>query len=417
MMMKTMMVVESVVVVIHALEVALEVALVIAMAVVEVATGLHVHICRMIMSKRRVVFVVTQDCQLQCNYCYLVGKNKESKMTWEIAREIVDFLMSLPIVEDEAIFDFIGGEPLLEIELITKISDYLVERMKEINHPWINKYSFRFTTNGLAYSSSKVQEYINKHKDQLSIQISIDGTKKKHDLNRKFSNGNGSYDKILPNVKLWIEQFGERANSFTVISHNDLPYLAESLIHNIELGIKNVAANLVVEDVWKEGDDLIYEEELMKVADYLIEKRLWNIVTVSSFAEELGTPNIDEHIYPCGNPMYVFDTNGMIYSCVRFVGFSLRSKVPRVIGTIHGGIDYNKIRPFLSFDSKSFYPSKCLNCEIATGCRWCPAENYDSSDTGTIFQRTMTVCDLHKANVRVKNYYWNRIRFIEANER
>ena len=65
------------------------------------------------MSKRRVVFIVTQDCQLRCSYCYLVGKNRTGKMTWETAKKIVDFLMSLPVLEDEVIFDFIGGEPLL----------------------------------------------------------------------------------------------------------------------------------------------------------------------------------------------------------------------------------------------------------------------------------------------------------------
>ena len=61
-------------------------------------------------------------------------------MTWETAKQIVDFLMSLPVVEDEAIFDFIGGEPLLEIDLISRISDYIVKSMKEKNHPWLEKY-------------------------------------------------------------------------------------------------------------------------------------------------------------------------------------------------------------------------------------------------------------------------------------
>lgn len=369
------------------------------------------------MSKRRVVFIVTQECQLRCNYCYLVGKNNRGKMTWETAKQIADFLMSLPVVENEVIFDFIGGEPLLEIELMTKISDYLVKRMKEIDHPWLNNYSFRFTTNGLNYFSHKVQEYIVKYKDRLSVQISIDGTKRKHDLNRKFSNGEGSYDQLLPNVKLWLEQFGNKATSFTVISHEDLPYLSESLIHQIELGIKKIGASLVVEDIWKNGDDAIFEKELMKVADYIIENRLWNSFTLSLFTKELGSKEKEDHIFPCGNPMYVFDSKGKIYTCVRFVDFSLRDKAHRVIGNVYTGIDYNKIRPFLSFSRKSCYPSKCLECNVSTGCRWCPAENYDSSNTGTIFQRTTTVCQLHKANVRIKNYFWNRINYIEENER
>ena len=223
------------------------------------------------MSKRRVVFIVTQDCQLRCNYCYLINKNNNKKMTWKSAKKIADFLLSLPVIDDTVIFDFIGGEPLIEIGLISRISDYLVSEMKRLNHPWIDNYSFRFTTNGLLYSNSRVQEYIEKYKNCLSIQISIDGTKRKHDLNRIFPNGTGSYDKLLPNVKLWIKQFGENARTFMVISHEDLPYLSESVIHHLKLGIKDIYISLVVEDVWKNTDDIIFEKELMIVADYVID--------------------------------------------------------------------------------------------------------------------------------------------------
>ena len=65
------------------------------------------------MAKRRAVFIVTQDCQLQCKYCYLIGKNKMGRMTWETAKKIVDFLMSLPIREDEAVFDFIDRKSVV----------------------------------------------------------------------------------------------------------------------------------------------------------------------------------------------------------------------------------------------------------------------------------------------------------------
>ncbi len=338
-------------------------------------------------------------------------------MTWETAKRISDFLMSLPVAEDEVIFDFIGGEPLLEIELIAKTCNYLLEEMKRREHPWLQKYSFRFTTNGINYSSVQVQDFVERYKEHLSVQMSIDGTKRKHDLNRHFANGKGSYDTILPSVRLWIEQFGEKAVSYMVVSHEDLQFLSESIIHLIQLGVKEMAVSLVVEDVWKDGDPQIYEKELMTVADYILAHHIWNDVTISVLRKDFGKPETDEHIYPCANPMYVFDAEGNIYTCVRFVDYSLRTKPARIIGHINSGIDYNKIRPFLSFDRESCYPKECLKCEIASGCRWCPAENYDSSDTGTIFQRKTTICQLHKANVRVKNYLWNKIEFIEKNER
>lgn len=368
------------------------------------------------MSKRRVVFIVTQDCQLRCNYCYLVGKNRNGRMTLESAKNIADFLLSLPVREDSVIFDFIGGEPLLEIELISNISDYLVSEMKRIKHPWINNYSFRFTTNGLLYSTNHVQEYVEKYKNYLSIQMSIDGTKRKHDLSRIFPNGEGSYDKVIPNAKLWINQFGKNATTFMVVSHDDLPFLSESVIHIIQLGVRNINVTIAVEYAWKGEDSAIFEMELMKIADYIIDDKLWDDLFFSPFKEELGLPEFENHIYPCGNPMYVFDSLGNIYTCVRFVDYSLREKEPRIIGNVIDGIDYNKTRPLLAFDRESCYPKRCLKCDVSSCCRWCPAENYDSSETGTVFQRTTTVCEMHKANARVKNYYWNKINMAD-NER
>jgi len=335
-------------------------------------------------------------------------------MAWESAKNIADFLLSLPVSDDTVIFDFIGGEPLIEIDLISKISDYIVSEMIRINHPWLANYSFRFTTNGLLYSNCKVQKYIEKYKDRLSVQISIDGTRRKHDLNRVFPNGVGSYDKILPSVKLWQEQFESKAQTLMVISHGDLPFLSESVIHLIQLGLRNIYISLVVEDVWQEGDERIFEKELMIIADFVIENKLWDKITLSPFRQELGLLDNEEHIFPCGNLMYVFDSDENIYTCVRFADYSLRSKEQRIIGSVKKGIDYNKLRPLLAFDRESAYPKECLDCEVATCCRWCPAENYDSSNIGTVFNRTTTVCRLHKANVLVKNYFWNKINNVSS---
>ena len=57
-------------------------------------------------------------------------------------------------------------------------------------------------------------------------------------------------------------------------------------------------------------------------------------------------------------------------------------------------------------------PTQCLECEIASGCKWCPAESYDSSTTGSIQNRTTFHCELHRAKVRAKNYYYNKLKSI-----
>lgn len=72
-----------------------------------------------------VTFIVTEDCNLRCSYCYQVHKNNKHRMTFEIAKKAIDYLLDNPQMFDAegVLWDFIGGEPLLEIDLIDQIAN------------------------------------------------------------------------------------------------------------------------------------------------------------------------------------------------------------------------------------------------------------------------------------------------------
>ena len=135
---------------------------------------------------KSITFIVTKDCQLACKYCYLVGKNTKERMSWEVAKEAIDYILDREeeFREESVIWDFIGGEPFLEIDLIDQICDYIKIELFRRNHHWFNAYRFSFSTNGINYHTEKVQQFIVKNRNHLSIGITIDGTKRKHDLNR-----------------------------------------------------------------------------------------------------------------------------------------------------------------------------------------------------------------------------------------
>lgn len=42
---------------------------------------------------KSITFIVTKDCQLACKYCYLVGKNSKERMTWEVAKAAIDYIL------------------------------------------------------------------------------------------------------------------------------------------------------------------------------------------------------------------------------------------------------------------------------------------------------------------------------------
>ncbi|MBR4066526.1 MAG: radical SAM peptide maturase, CXXX-repeat target family [Bacteroidaceae bacterium] len=375
---------------------------------------------------KNITFIVTKDCQLACKYCYLVGKNSKERMTWEVAKAAIDYILDRESDFDEksVIWDFIGGEPFLEIELIDKICDYLKTEMFRRNHHWFNSYRFSFSTNGINYHTDKVQEFVKKNRNHLSIGITIDGTKRKHDLNRiwktkememgeqpNLENERGSYDDVVRNIPLWLSQFPKAATKVT-ISSADIPYIKESVLHLYSLGIHEVNINCVFENVWNEGDDLKFEEQLMQLADAIIDNGLYKEYACSFFDESMGKPmdcQLQNQNWCGAGKMLAIDALGNFYPCTRFAQYSLRDKKAWIIGNVNDGIDKNKLRPFLTLDRCTQSTQECIDCEVAEGCAWCQGENYDAAATPTAYQRATAICKMHKARVRVNNYYWNKL--------
>ncbi len=363
---------------------------------------------------KTITFIVTKDCQLACRYCYLVGKNSYERMTWSVAKRAIDYILEnvSDFSEPSVVWEFIGGEPFLEIDLIDRICDYLKVEMFRRNHRWFDSYRFSFSTNGLNYDTPKVQEFIKKNKYHISVGITIDGNELKHDINRVYKeSGRGSYRDVVRNIPLWLSQFPNASTKVT-ISSEDIPYIKESVLHLYSLGIHEIHINCVFEDVWKDGDDELFFRQLIELADYIIDNDYYKDYRCSFFTENLGKPLdcvLDNQNWCGAGKMLAVDAAGNFYPCTRFAQYSLRNKKAWIIGDIHNGIDKNKLRPFLTLDRCTQSTQECIDCEVANGCAWCQGENYDAADTPTIFQRSTAICKMHKARVRANNYYWNKL--------
>ena len=87
-------------------------------------------------------FQVTEDCCMACTYCYQNHKTKNT-MSFEIAKQIIDNLLtddSKYQTEDKngVILEFIGGEPLMEIDLINQIVEYYFQSCIKLNHRFLH---------------------------------------------------------------------------------------------------------------------------------------------------------------------------------------------------------------------------------------------------------------------------------------
>ena len=83
-------------------------------------------------------------------------------MSFDTAKKIIDMILDADenintyltsTKSNGLILDFIGGEPLLEIELITNISQYLINELFKRRHNWAIKFMFSICSNGLLHFS------------------------------------------------------------------------------------------------------------------------------------------------------------------------------------------------------------------------------------------------------------------------
>lgn len=361
---------------------------------------------------KNISFSITDDCNLRCTYCYFKHKTNKNVMSFEVAQKAVDDILTESLYDEfeGVVWEFIGGEPTIEMELIDKISDYILYKMYTLNHKWLYCYRFMIGSNGLLYDSLPVQNYIKKHRNNLYVAITIDGTKEKHDLSRVKVDGSGSYDDVKRIIPLWKKQFGALSTKAT-FSHDDLPFLKDSIINLWNLGLKSIAANIVFEDVWQDGDVEIYKKQLYELADYIVDNDLWDTHSVRFFDPIVGTPYTDETMRRnvCGaGTMMAINTDGDYYPCVRFMPSASTQHAFGKLGSVNERINPDRLRAFVLLNTKNQSSEKCLSCDIAGGCGWCSGFNFDASSIGTIYERQTFICEMQKANVEVNKYIWRR---------
>lgn len=189
---------------------------------------------RLKIPSRELSFFMTANCNLTCDYCYLPGKNINTRMSFEVAKKAVDYFVSnSPKIFNEQclILDFIGGEPLLEIDLMEEIVDYFKILTYKHNHHWFNNYRIMMTTNGTLCKNKNFERFLEKNRENAFIAISLDGIKEKHNRSRKYKGTDkGSYDDVVEGCRFVRERTGN-TNIKATFSSDDLKYLKDSIIH------------------------------------------------------------------------------------------------------------------------------------------------------------------------------------------
>ena len=369
---------------------------------------------------RNVTFQVTDDCPMSCSYCYQ-GHKGHKKMSKEVAKQGVDLLFHMyeennsPFINRKTkaiILDFIGGEPLMAIDIIDYICTYFVQKCLELDHPWLYTWRASMTSNGALYFEPKVQEFLHKFKGFVSFSITLDGPKEIHDACRVYHDGRGNFDDAYAAMKHFNSHYYEELGTKVTIAPENLHNLNKIVDFFIGEGMKLIHANCVNEAKWTYAQAKLFYAELKKMADRLLE--LNDETTISLFNEYFFSPlGPNDNQNWCGgtSKMLAFDPDGVAYPCLRYMPSSLGNDVPPiVIGSVEGIYvtdEQKHIKEYMDgITRRSQSTDECWNCPIAAGCSWCSAWNYQ--ETGSVNKRSTNICAMHKARSLANVYYWNK---------
>lgn len=372
---------------------------------------------------KNITLQVTDACNLACTYCYQHNKGCHS-MSFETAKRFIDMILDADertnsyITSTEsngAIIEFIGGEPWLEIDLIAKISDYIIGELFRRKHPWAIKFILNVCSNGMLHFDERVQKYLKEHAGHLYYSISIDGDKKLHDSCRVDHYGNGSYDRAMAAVQQYRDELHGKIGSKMTIAPANVEHVGRAVTDMIEHGYNHINLNCVYEEGWTNEHAKELYWQLHYITDYVCDRSIQDDTSFSIMNTSACHPMFeDDNNNWCGGAglMLAVDYKGDIYPCLRYMESSVGNNVPAyIIGNVDIGINKlpehcDRIKCMECVTRKSQSTDECWSCPIASGCGWCSAYNYECF--GTLNKRATYICCMHKARSLATYYYWKR---------
>jgi sulfatase maturation enzyme AslB (radical SAM superfamily) len=148
-------------------------------------------------SFQNVILPVSGHCNLNCPYCFAQTKHGFGfdDISFEQSDNIVDFIIENSNKNIPCSINFFGGEPILRFDVIQHIVKYIEKKYPE------RKISYGITTNGTLLNKHII-DFIKEK--QIGVLLSFDGPKYLAP-HRIYKNGRHSFDVVIRNIKLCVE--------------------------------------------------------------------------------------------------------------------------------------------------------------------------------------------------------------------
>ena len=127
------------------------------------------------MNRFCLMLTITNQCNLECIYCY-EGKKDGQRMHISTAQRIISERIQKYGIEDLEV-DFHGGEPFINFGLIRDLCEWCWKEYPT------HQIKFFTTTNGTILTE-EIREWLVKNKNRFAVALSLDGTLEMNFLNR-----------------------------------------------------------------------------------------------------------------------------------------------------------------------------------------------------------------------------------------
>lgn len=137
----------------------------------------------------------TMACNFRCVYCFEQGHYENGNMTEETEDDICEFVMQEVRHLEKLSITWYGGEPLLAIEIVERLS----KKLQQICARFEVEYESSMITNGYLLSEEVCDRLLACGIDD--VQITLDGGESVHDKRRILANGSKTYHIIMENLQ------------------------------------------------------------------------------------------------------------------------------------------------------------------------------------------------------------------------
>ena len=340
---------------------------------------------------------VAHTCNLNCSYCFASqGKyhGDRALMSFEVGKRALDFLIENSGKRRNLEVDFFGGEPLMNWDVVKDLVKYA--RSVEKEHG--KNFRFTLTTNGVLIDDDVI-EFSNK--EMSNVVLSLDGRKEIHDRLRVDYAGNGSYERIVPKFKKFVESRGGKNYYMRGTFTHANPDFTKDVFHMADMGFTELSMEPVV---CAEGDpsglnaediETVKEQYEVLACEMLKRQQEGRPFTFYHYMLDLTEgPCIYKRISGCGSGTeYMAVTPwGDLYPCHQFVGEEAYK-----LGNIWDGVTNPDLREEFRACNAYSRPD-CKDCWAKLYCSGgCAANAYHA--TGTIAGVYKPGCELFKKRI------------------